>query len=226
MTFFAKIKQRFIERMEKENSRQREEEIKNSTAWHSRAYHRFYEGWSESYALDKRTGKRKIVRVYTGRYYVPRLSHSARLLVKLLYIALFIAAGVLFFSASMSGWSGNLVWYVTLPHAFCFGSLAYMFIVLISYIPAPFKMNIYEYKTSARSMRRASLIGAASHILSLLTALVYALIHECVDSAVGIMVKYLCAAAAFFAAFLTERSIEYDEEDNPASHDDNGTQIQ
>ena len=226
MAFFKDLKERFIRRVEKEYSRQREEEVKNSTAWHSRAYHRYYEGWSESYTLDPATGQRRISRVYTGRFYVQDLSGTKRLIVKITYSILFLAAAVLFFTASMADWVGNLVWYVVLPHAFCFGSLAYMLIVLTSYVPAPQKMKIHEYRATAKPMRRAALFGTVSHALACAAALAYTLAFDGADAGFGITVRFLLAAGALLTIFLIERGIEYDSIDNPASHGDNGTQIQ
>lgn len=64
---------------------------------HSRAYHSFFEGYSEFYALNV-NGKRTVLRrVYTGETYCRDQTRARFILSKLLY-GLFFAAGVCFFS--------------------------------------------------------------------------------------------------------------------------------
>lgn len=220
------IKQNFIDWIEKRTKRQREEEVVNRDWWHSRGYHKFFEGYSEYY-VTKPNGKPKIERIYTGLYYKADMKKSSYTLVKASYLLLYLCLVYLFITGSAAVVTSNFVWYATFPQALFIPVLFYQAIVIVSYVTAKEKMQIHKYKTTSKALIKSSVFGAIYCGLSAVGVLVNMLITKSFSGALlSPCIKFIVCAVIQFAYFMAERNIEYDAIINENKVPDYGFEIQ
>lgn len=185
------------------------EQESNSDSWHSRAYHRDFDGWVEVPELDER-GRTRIRRIYTGAYYKAALTDKAWRLRRVWYILLILASAALFGLAAVRGAAGNIVRWAVLPQVvsvFCFIFLIW-FWVLRLFVPRV--MTKGQRRECARNLRLAALIGTISLALSAVCALIAALMT---GGGIGDFLSaggFLLAAGCVFAVFWMEDRTDYD----------------
>jgi hypothetical protein len=191
--------------------------------YHSTPYHRHFEGYTEM-QITEPNGSRKITRVYTGQYYSQDMSGKHRILNRLLYAALYIAAVALFlFCASAS----NTTWYITAAQALAVLGFFRMLYVLINYMTAPQKMEVGFYRATSGPLIKSSRITAiALWLLSLLT-LIYILLHtdKNVIAELIYMAGYVCSGVAVFLISLFESRITYNRTRSEHETSGNGVEI-
>jgi hypothetical protein len=141
--------------------------------WHSKAYHRFFEGYSEI-AVPNPNGKGiRIQRVYTGNYYRQDLTQGQRILVRGLYAALFLCVAYLFVSSAILPLASNSTWYVVLTQVVNIPFLFWILIAFFFYLPAGRDMTVAEYRSSSLSLQKAALGAAVSLGIVALATLVF-----------------------------------------------------
>ena len=164
----------------KERIRKRVNSIPPDMGYHSAAYHRHFEGWSE-FEEQKTNGKVKIRRVYTGAWYRQDLSDRGRILLKLLFSILFVFAVVLFIFCSTQYVGSNQCWYVAITQAGAIVGLVWMGIGLFNYLTAKKSMTIAEYRSSSGTLKVGSMIAAISCTAAILLSLNdknYTVLHQ------------------------------------------------
>lgn len=185
------------------------EQESNSSSWHSRAYHRDFDGWVEVPELDER-GRTRIRRIYTGAYYKAALTDKSWRLRRVWYILLILASTVLFGLAAVSSAAGNTVRWAVLPQVisvFCYIFLLW-FWVLRLFVPRV--MTKGQRRECARNLRLAALIGTISLALSAVCALIAALMTGGGASEFLPAGGFLLAAGCVFAVFWMENRTDYD----------------
>ena len=179
--------------------------------WHSKAYHRFFEGYSE-FTIPTPDGKGyRIQRVYTGNTYRQDLTRGQQRLLRVLYVVLFMCVVYLFVSCAVLPLPSNSTWYVTLPQA---ASLPFMFWIVIAfaaYLPADSDMTIHGYRSSSLALRKATLGAAICLGLTALATLIFIMLNPADKS-----LKVLRCTLGFFAGGLItlgmnwiERKVKY-----------------
>jgi hypothetical protein len=145
--------------------------------WHSKAYHRFFEEYSEV-SVPKPNGKGyTIQRVYTGNYYRQDLTGGRRLLLRGLYVALFLCIAYLFISTAVLPVTSNATWYVVLTQVVSIPFLFWILIAFSSYLPAERDMTIADYRSSSLSLQKATFCSAISLGIAALVTLVFMLLN-------------------------------------------------
>jgi len=82
-------------------------EDRDSRLWHSRFYHRYFEGYTENKELDQ-NGKERIRRIYTADWYGQDLPKGKRIGVRLLYMMLFaMMVAAVFGAGILQGGTGT-----------------------------------------------------------------------------------------------------------------------
>ena len=200
-------------------------EDRDSRLWHSRFYHRYFEGYTETKELD-RNGKERIRRVYAADWYAQNLPKGRRVGVRLLYVALFammvatvIGAGIL------QGGTGTR-FYIVIPELVTLCLLSWLgYVLLVNYLFMPAKLTVHEYKASSLSLRIVTLAAA---IVFAFDALMAALDLALVGGERGgwVIVLFLGGAACAWAMRLVESRIHYDQIENPAAAVDSGVTIE
>lgn len=179
--------------------------------WHSKAYHRYFEGYSEI-TVPKSNGKgTRIQRIYTGNYYRQELSKGQRIVLRILYIALFLGIAYLFVSSAILPLASNTTWYVVLPQAASIPVIFWIAIALFSYLPARRDMTIHEFRSSSLSLQKAALGSAVSLGITSITALIFMILEQSNES-FGILlcvVKYLVGGSMALIINRIEGKVNY-----------------
>jgi len=179
-------------------------------AWYSKAYHRFFEGYTE--ITVPRPGKgHRIQRVYTGDYYRQDLTTGQRILLRVLYVVLFLCIAYLFVSSAVLALASNSTWYVTLPQALSLPFLSWTVIAFFSYLPAERDMTIHAYRSSSLALQKATLGSAVGLGIATFATLVFMLLHPSTEPLVELLsaVKYLAGGVLALSIHRVERSIRY-----------------
>jgi hypothetical protein len=171
------------------NSLQKDEKQGKPGTWHSKAYHRFFEGYSEI-IVPRSNGKgSSIQRVYTRNYYQQNLTGAQRLLIRLLYAAVFLCIAYLFGSSATLPLAINTTWYVVLTQVVSLPFICWIVISLFSYLPAGRDLTIYEYRSSSLSLKKATLSAAISLGLVAVSTLIFILLNP----SIGVLAELLSA---------------------------------
>ncbi len=195
----------------KERIRKRYNRIPPGMGYHSAAYHRHFEGWSE-YKEQNSSGKVRIRRVYTGAWYRQDLSDRRRIFYKLLFSALFVFAAVLFIICSAQYAGSNQCWYVAMTQAGAIVGLVWMGIGLFNYLTAKKSMTIADYRSSSGTLRIGSMIAALSFAAAMLMTLLFVFLQHTeimVGREVMCAAGYLICGVAVFTVNRIERKIRY-----------------
>jgi len=200
-------------------------EDRDTRLWHSRYYHRYFEGYTETRELDA-NGKERIRRIYTADWYVQNLPKGRRIGVRLLYMMLFammiatvIGAGIL------QGGTGTR-FYIVIPELVTLCLLSWLgYVLLVNYLFMPKKLTVHEYKASSLSLRIVTLAAA---IVFAFDALMAALDLALVGGARGgwVIAMFLGGAVCAWVMRLVESRIHYDQIENPAAAVDSGVTIE
>jgi len=179
--------------------------------YHSAAYHRHFEGWSE-FEEQQTNGKVRIRRVYTGAWYRQDLSSRRRILLKLLFSTLFVFAAALFIICSAQYVGSNQCWYVVITQAGAIVGIVWMGIGLFNYLTAKKNMTIAEYRSSSGTLRVGSMIAAISFAAAMLMTLLFVLLQHTeimVGREVMCAAGYLICGVAVFTVNRIESKIRY-----------------
>jgi succinate dehydrogenase/fumarate reductase cytochrome b subunit len=194
------------------NSLKKDAEQGKPGTWHSRAYHRFFEGYSEI-TVPKPNGKgTRIQRIYTGNYYRQNLIKGQRILLRGLYVALFLCMAYLFVSSASLPLASNSTWYVVLPQVISIPFLFWILIAFFSYLPAGVNMTIADYRNSSLSLQKATLGSAASLGLATFAILIFVLLnHPLGERSIELLcaIKYLAGGLLALSMNRIEKKVIY-----------------
>ena len=150
---------------------------KRSGIAHSKAYHRFFEGYAEVSVPNPDGKGYRIQRVYTGNYYRQDLTQGQRIRLRGLYVALFLCIAYLFVSSAILPLTSNSTWYAVLPQAVSVPFLFWIVVAFFSYLPAERDMTIADYRSSSLSLRNATLGSAICLGITALATLIFIALH-------------------------------------------------
>lgn len=175
-----------------------------SKGWHSTFYQSYFDGYTEYY-VTKPDGGRKLTRVYTGTYYSQALSIRARVLIRLLYIALFaLAVAAFLFGANVAG----SAWYVVVCVA---ATIPFSFLTLLSlfhYLISPREMTQYEF-SRATNIKKYSAAAACFLYGSAAATLVSDLQSTPIHISWSSLLLLIAGALCMTGISVIERQIQY-----------------
>ncbi|MCC8066203.1 MAG: hypothetical protein LIO94_03755 [Clostridiales bacterium] len=178
--------------------------------FHSKGYHRYFEGWSE-YREEDAKGKMRLKRVYTGVYHTAKLSDKKRRNIHLYYGLAWAFAFVLYFIAVSRPLGSNACWYVAAPEALSVVGLFWMGWSLFNYLTAGKNMTLGEYRY-VEALKKSSRYTFVVQILTAVGTLIYLILN----SGEGMAREILCILAVVVSAllclsvYLLENSTLYD----------------
>jgi hypothetical protein len=194
-----------------ERIRKRYQSMPPGKGYHSDAYHRHFEEWSE-YEEQMPNGKVRIKRVYTGAWYQQDISDRRRVFLRLLFCTLFVFAAVLFIICSAQNVGSNQCWYVVITQAAAIVSLSWMGIGIFNCLTAKKRITIAKYRSSSLTLRVGSIASAVSFTAAMLMTLLFVLL-EYKEMVLGREVMcasgYLICGVAVFTVNRIERKICY-----------------
>ena len=112
--------------------------------YNSRRYHSFFEGYTEKTVVEN--GKEKIVRVYTGDYYRPKLTSGQRLFRKVLNCALLALTMGLYVYCATQPLEINLSPLVGICQGFEGFLLLWLLVSVADYTAAKEQMTLRVYR--------------------------------------------------------------------------------
>jgi hypothetical protein len=193
------------------NSLQKDGKQGKRGTWHSKAYHRFFEGYSEITVPEPNGKGYRIQRIYTGNYYRQDLMKGRRILLRVLYVALFLGAVYLFVSNAILPLSSNSTWYVVLTQVASIPFLFWTLIALFSYLPAERDMTINTYRSSSLSLKRATFGSAISLGVLALATLAFMFLNLSGNAMAEILCagKYLAGGLLALSMNRLEKKVNY-----------------
>ena len=199
-------------------------EDRDSRLWHSRYYHRYFEGYTETRELDA-NGKERIRRVYAADWYTQNLTKGKRVGVRILYIALFVMMVAAVVGAGILQGGTGTRFYIVIPELITLCLLSWLgYVLLVNYLFMPKKLTVHEYKASSLSLRIVTLAVAIAFASdALMAALDLALVGGARGE--GVIALFLVGAVCAWAMRLVESRIHYDQVENPVAAGDGGVVI-
>lgn len=177
--------------------------------FHSRAYHRFFEGYSEFKKVGQ-NGKVRIERVYTGIWYTPDLSRGQLILRKCIYLACWIISAVLLIFCATRRIGVNMAWYCVAVQVITIVGLAWAAIGILNYLIAPKRQTVFEWRTSSERLKRGTLVSAIAFILSaVLNSACLFVFADALPTQVLCIGGYLLGAALMVLINRLERNVTY-----------------
>ncbi len=139
--------------------------------WHSKAYHRHFEGYTEVETTDDK-GKTVIHRVYVGDYYRLDLRKNKRIGLRFVYGGLVALIAVLFWFAASRPVGANMTWYLAIAQMLGVGLIGLMGVNLLSHCTAPRDMTVGDWKSSSGKLKRnAKYTALVMELMAFLTGL-------------------------------------------------------
>lgn len=187
----------------------------------ARSYRRFFEGYIEEYVLKESGKGTKLVRTYTGVYYVPDQKARKWGVTKLLYFCLFALATALFIFAATRDIQltvfGVPYMLAILPQPVCVIFLLWCLVAFVNLLMAPPKMTIGEYRRSSESLRTGTKCYALALALAAVGQLgqLFFCRSDCVTTVLFCVQALLLAAVLIFAIYRMEVQQVYHEQPNP-----------
>lgn len=200
-------------------------EDRDSRLWHSRYYHRYFEGYTETKELD-RNGKEHIRRVYTADWYEQDLPKGKRIGVRLLYVMLFLLMVAAVVGAGILQVGAGTRFYIVIPELITLCLLSWLgYVLLVNYLFMPGKLTVHEYKASSLTLRIVTLAAAIAFAVD---ALMAALDLALVGGARGgwVIALFLAGTACAWGMRLMESRIYYKQVENPAAVRDGDVTIE
>lgn len=121
----------------------------------NRAYHKFFEGYSE-YSETDAHGRKVIRRVYTGQWYSADQQPGLQVAYRICYAALFALSLILFLRAASLDAPGNLCWYPTVPVVAAVFCYLWQLRALCYYLPTG-KRTVYHHRTSSLGLQHSAI---------------------------------------------------------------------
>ena len=177
--------------------------------YRSRAFNKYFEGYVE-YREPDVNGRMRIKRVYRGLYYIQDLNIQRRILLRILYVTLFVACAALFVYCASRRMDCNTYWYVAAGQCLCMIGLVWAAYALCNYLFAPQRMTIGAWRSAVRSLQRASLFMAAATAITALMTLLYFILHRA-DALAHLynIGGYLLCTGLMLSLFFIERRVPY-----------------
>ncbi|MGM9606518.1 MAG: hypothetical protein ACI3XJ_03325 [Oscillospiraceae bacterium] len=186
----------------------------------SRAYERYFEGYTESAEPVPNKKRAKAVRTYVAEFYIQELSGKKRLCFRILFAALYLLAWPPLVVSAVRNIPANKVWYVTLPQAVAVLSLGWMAVGLFHYCTIPQEMTVRQYKEGVTRFHQALYPSFLSLAVLSLMYLLHSILNS--DGRAGALLGALLCCISFgciLAVFLVERRVRYTERGNPLARE-------
>lgn len=202
-------------------------EGQTEAAYHSSSFHSFFEGYVEQKQTDPKTGRTKIVRIYTAPYRVRCDTDSRWLAEKLCTLLAYLCSvTLLILAATVLELEEPAKYY----QFFIAGSLICDFIllyILLRFLSAPRRMTVGDYRGICPKLYQAALVSAVLVFLAIPARLINAVLTHSRFS-LTLAAGFLCLAgsgASMLWLFLREKKAVYRIEDNEQA-DVNGFLVQ
>lgn len=178
-------------------------------ALHRRAYHRYFEGYTEIKEIADK-GKMTIRRVYTGYYYRQDISDRRWKLHRLIYLLYYV------FSAAVLLWCGtvdvycNVTWYASLAAMAGLFSMIWLAKPVLMFAFSKRELLAREYR-SISSIKNIAIACGICYLLCACAFAVCLILNRTEQLAVPLLCigLYLLSAIGMFRIYQMEKKVEY-----------------
>ena len=198
-----------IKRVLREQERRHKIEKNSAEPWHSRAYHREFEGYAEREVPGEK-GRTKIERIYVGNYYELDATDQRRRLLKWTHIVFSLGAWVFFLMGATARVAANFSRLTAFFQAIQVLTMVWLLIVGVRNLLTPPRMRVRQYKDSSCAVLLWTRIAAVCAGVSCLLTLIFTLIH----TREGLGAGLLCALYHALAAVLVMLSYYIEAQQN------------
>ncbi len=152
-------------------------ETETAACWHSRRYHAFFEGFTESKASGP-NGKQTIRRVYTAPWCEQGMAEDSIVRFKAAACALYLLAAAGYLWCMSRPVASNRCDYVAAPGLLCAVAVLLLCVRLGAYLFSGRRMTKYEYRHCVVGLYRLSAAAAACLCATAAAVLFYAASHR------------------------------------------------
>lgn len=194
--------------------------------YHSRFYHRYYEGFTEKEQLDE-SGNKKINRLYTGTYYSPDLSAAERKKHKAASVLFYLLSLACYVCAAIQRVSINSVWYIALLQTGVLMGCLWLAWLMYYHLTAKEKMTVRIYKDASLRFRQVSL-GVALFLFGIVIFSMFYIMKESPAELRRVLGTLVCYAASGTFMFLMqgyEKRVSYLTIENETKKPEKGVTI-
>lgn len=176
----------------------------------NKSFQRFFDGWVE-YTDEDMHGKEHRKMLYVADYHVCDVDMKKRILVRILYAALNMAAIALYVFSAVRRTAFNLTWYVGVPIAVTCVGVTWMTVVLLFYyIPSISRMTNFTFHNAVENLRKASrfcvyALGACA-VMTLFSLFFH---QDDLISTFRCALQYVFAASLIFMIYRIESRMGY-----------------
>lgn len=205
--------------------RKTKEKEMDSRSWHSLAYHRHFEGYTE-YQTVTAGGRKKIVRQYRGPVYRQRLSRPAQVLTRCVYLLLWLLMASVLLLAGMTDRASDSTWYLAVTELAAILLLTFQgYNLLVNYLFLMGDMTVGDYRSGSRGMIRNAFGLAVCFGLSGAETVLYSLSHPALAGGADYRAAawFLTGGVSALAMLFLEKNIPYDitaPKEREADHDE------
>lgn len=195
-------------------------------SFHRDAYHQEFEDYMESVSYDSH-GRKKIRRIYTGKYYTPVCPRKKTLFRNVFYL-LGLSASIFFFLlASLQQSYNNYIRYINLIQMFTVLLFLWLFYLVIFYMGCSSKMTLGEYRHLHEPLLLAPFLTAGLLWFSCIHGILGSLFvqKQLISSDLLCFLGNLLAGLFLFFIGHTERKLTYQEMENSANASSDGIVI-
>ena len=199
-----------IKRVLREQERRHKIEKDSAEPWHSRAYHREFEGYAERRVTNDK-GHEKLERIYVGNYYELEAPKGRRMFLKLSHIVFCLGAVVFFLMGATAPVAANFSRLTTFFQAVEVLALAWLLIICIRNLLTPTRMRVRQYKDSSCAVLLWTRVAAICAGVCGLLTLGFTLIHAQESLGTGLLcvLYHALAAALVFLSYYIESQQNY-----------------
>lgn len=185
---------------------------------HSGHYHRYFEGYAEKDVLDGTDGKHHIERVYVMPWHYLAVSDKKRIMIRVLYVLLFILGAGLNITAGLNQGVSGSAFYVAFATFLSFIAMFFLAIAMFSYITGPKRMTAWEFKSGPARVRSRSKLCVYLIAIEGAMLVLFAVFNSNCDRLAMVLNVVLTALSAFpfMTILFIEKKLPYDllENDN------------
>lgn len=202
-------------------------EDRDSGLWHSHAFHRYFEGYTEYRELGQ-NGKEHTRRVYTASWYSQELSRRQSVLLRVCYVLLFLLMCASVVVAGTRQGASGTAFYIVLAELATLIALFWLgYTLFVNYLFVPKKMTVHDYRVSSGALKRSSLLLAVFFGVDAAMTILEAVLKG-TDSFVSfpaVLAAFAAGCLCAAAIHLAEKKVPYREIENSGSAPPSGTVI-
>ena len=169
----------------------------------------YFEGYSSKIVTSK-SGRQKTILVYTEDYYQQNIPRKKRVMIRILFCALYLFALALFIFVAIQNTPSNYAYYVEIPVMVSLLAFLWMFLVLVRYMPVE-KLKIFQFNKGAKRIKLVSIASTACLGCAMASNLAFFFLNP-QEGNLSVLLNAglsLLAGASFLTMYLVEAKIEY-----------------